>query len=123
MSDPLAEFDTGAAVSVTHWNAPENVCEVELELKVSVVWHWKTAHDCSVPRTIYIPAATALLGCCQWPVLGVDLVGQQPVYLGIAWAVTLTDGQGPFLGTRRVPRPRNLLQSPHNGNTRKNEIA
>jgi len=48
MSDPLAEFDTGAAVSVTHGNAPENVCEVELELKVSVVRHWKTTLNVNI---------------------------------------------------------------------------
>jgi len=48
VSNPLAEFDTGGAVSVTHGNTPENVCEVELELKVSVVRHWKTALNVSV---------------------------------------------------------------------------
>jgi len=61
MSYPLAELDARCAVTVLHRYAPENVCEVELDLKVSMVRNWKAAENSGVAGTVYTACTTALL--------------------------------------------------------------
>jgi hypothetical protein len=64
MGYSLAEFDARCTVAILHRDAPQDICEVELDLKVSVIWHRKTTENSSVPCAVYITDTAALLGCC-----------------------------------------------------------
>jgi hypothetical protein len=103
MSYPLAELDTCRGVAILHRDAPEDVREVELDLKVSVVWHRKTTENSGIACAVYVTGAAALLGCCQRPVLTVDLAGYQPADLSTASPATQTYGQGLLLRACRIP--------------------
>jgi hypothetical protein len=64
MGYSLAEFDARCTVAILHRDAPQDICEVELDLKVSVIGHRETTENSSVARAVYITDTAALLGCC-----------------------------------------------------------
>jgi hypothetical protein len=63
MSYALAELDACGTVAILHGNAPQDVREVELDLKVSMVRNWKATEDSGIACAVYVPGA-ALLSCC-----------------------------------------------------------
>jgi hypothetical protein len=63
MGYSLAEFDARCTVAILHRDAPQDICEVELDLKVSMIWHRKAAEYSRIASTVYVAGAASLLGC------------------------------------------------------------
>jgi hypothetical protein len=103
MSYTLAQLDTCRTVAILHRDAPQNIGEVELDLKVSMVRNRKAAEYSRVACAVYVPGTAALPSCCQRPVLTVDLVVNQPADLSTANTVTQTYRQSLLLRARRIP--------------------
>jgi hypothetical protein len=124
MSDSLAELDTRCTIAILHRDAPQDSCEVELDLEVSMVRNRQAAEDRGAAWTVYVPQGATLLVCGERPVLAVDLAVQQPADLDAAGAGALAYRHGLLLGPCRIPGSRRRLSlSLHKWNIRKNEVV
>jgi hypothetical protein len=63
VSYTLAKLDARRRVAVLHGYTPQDGCEVEFDLEVSVVWHRKAAEYSRIASTVYVTGAASLLGC------------------------------------------------------------
>jgi hypothetical protein len=64
MGYSLTKLDTCRIIAILHRDAPKDICEVELDLKVSMVRNWDAAEYSRVACTVYVPIAGSLLRRC-----------------------------------------------------------
>jgi hypothetical protein len=64
MSYSLTKLNSCYTVAILHRDAPQDICEVELDLKVSMVRNWDAAEYSRVACAVYVPCAGSLLSCC-----------------------------------------------------------